>query len=138
MPGKFGNQNARRHGHSGDGYDRSLTYNTWRTMKERCYRTTHKWWYAYGGVGITVCDRWLGKTGFACFLEDMGPRPDKSMTLDRIRGKEGYSKENCKWATKSEQRRNQRTPAQARRDRSCHQAACARAADPSASASSAP
>lgn len=82
-------------------------------MLERCYRPKHKWWLAYGGRGIVVCEEWQGKTGFATFLRDMGARPDKSMTLDRKRVEEGYSKDNCKWATKSEQRRNQRPRAAA-------------------------
>lgn len=100
-----------KHGHTsgtGAAVKRSITYNTWRCMLERCYRPKHKWWLAYGGRGIVVCEEWQGKTGFATFLRDMGERPDKSMTLDRIRCEEGYSKDNCKWATKSEQRLNQR------------------------------
>lgn len=35
----------------------------------------------------------------------MGERPEK-MTLDRIDGTKGYSKENCRWVTQKEQCRN--------------------------------
>ena len=105
MPAKVGNQNARRHGHSQarGTYHRSLTYNTWRTMKERCYREDHKWYNCYGGKGVTMCDRWLGKDGFANFLADVGERPGKSMTLHRLESSKGYCKSNCRWASKWEQ-----------------------------------
>lgn len=90
-------------GHSGGGYKRSPTYNCWRTMKERCYYDKHKWFLRYGGRGITVCDRWLGKDGFKNFLADMGERPAKGYTVDRNNADLGYCKENCSWATKKQQ-----------------------------------
>jgi hypothetical protein len=39
----------------------------------------------------------------------MGRRPTPKHTLDRKNGKKGYSPDNCRWATKSEQNRNRRT-----------------------------
>jgi hypothetical protein len=59
-------------------------------------------------VGITVCDRWTGKkTGFINFLADMGERPP-GLTLDRFCNSEGYSKDNCRWASAKEQHQNKR------------------------------
>jgi hypothetical protein len=56
----------------------------------------------YTEKGITVCDRWLGTEGFFNFLSDMGERPTDT-TLERMDNSIGYSPENCKWETRSNQ-----------------------------------
>jgi hypothetical protein len=99
---------------------KSLTYQSWSSMNDRCYGERHKWFDAYGGRGITVCTRWRRgePDAFANFLADMGERPSKELTLDRIDVNGNYElhkpdgKLQCKWATKSEQRINQRAAAQ--------------------------
>lgn len=80
---------------------RSRTYKTWASMKERC-QEYFKERHLYFDKGISVCDKW--KT-FSGFFEDMGERPE-GKSLDRIDGSKGYFKENCRWATPSEQARN--------------------------------
>lgn len=77
-------------------------------MKARCFNERHTWYRNYGGRGITVCDRWLGRYGYANFLADMGRRPTLLHTLDRKNNDEDYSPGNCRWATKSEQAFNRR------------------------------
>lgn len=79
-------------------------YNTWRTMRQRCFRKTYKNYSSYGGRGITICERW---DEFWAFVEDMGDKPDGT-SLERIDNDKGYSKENCRWATFAEQNRNTR------------------------------
>lgn len=79
-------------------------HHSWRSMKARCLRKTHHAYARYGGAGITVCERWMS---FPDFLEDMGPRPENT-TLDRIDNTKGYSKENCRWATWTQQQRNRK------------------------------
>lgn len=80
------------------------TWNSWRAMIERCTNKKKDTYKHYGGLGVSVCDRWMK---FENFLEDMGERPD-GKTLDRINVKKGYLKDNCKWSTPTEQMRNTR------------------------------
>lgn len=87
------------------GYNGTRTYKSYHAMKERCLNTNHQAYEFYGGRGITICNRWL--LSFENFIEDMGERPE-GRTLDRINNNEGYSKMNCRWATKSEQNKNKR------------------------------
>lgn len=84
-------------------------YKSWGTMLQRCLNPLNPNYEDYGGRGITVCDRWNPKVGgsFEFFIEDMGERPT-DRTLDRIDTMQGYSKENCRWATRSTQGYNQR------------------------------
>jgi hypothetical protein len=99
---------ATRHGHA-RGRKPSPEYRTYSNMLMRC-RLAYK---NYGGRGIAVCDRWRfgesGKSGFACFLADMGPKPSPKHQLDRIDNDGNYELANCRWATRFEQQNNKRT-----------------------------
>lgn len=97
-----GARNNRTHGKS----DTHL-YWVWAKMRRRCQSPRDPKWSHYGGRGISVCPRWLGPEGFANFAQDMGT-PDKGLSLDRINNDGNYSPDNCRWATPSEQRANQR------------------------------
>lgn len=81
-------------------------WNVWHGMRQRCFNPAHESYKHYGGRGITVCDRW--DNSMAAFAEDIGPRPSMQHSLDRINNDGNYEPGNCRWATKSEQRRNQR------------------------------
>lgn len=84
-------------------------YHVWFTMRQRCSNPNSNCYERYGGKGITVCDRWLGRDGFANFLADMGMRPSPEHSLDRIDNEKGYEPGNVRWATKSEQARNRKS-----------------------------
>lgn len=83
---------------------RTSIYGVWCDMKRRCYNPKRNNYHSYGGRGITVCPTW--KDSFVTFFNDMGERPDKNYSLDRIDNNKQYSKENCKWSTRSEQNNN--------------------------------
>jgi len=76
------------------------TYWSWQAAKARCYDKKSIHYAAYGGRGISMCDRW--RDSFPNFLADMGQRP-AGMTLDRINPNGDYEPANCRWATVAQQ-----------------------------------
>lgn len=79
-------------------------YRVWSAMHQRCENRNHRSYRNYGGRGISVCERW---SDVAKFVADMG-EPPVGLTLDRIDNDGNYEPCNCRWATVSEQNRNQR------------------------------
>ena len=76
----------------------------WYAMKSRCENPNHTSFKHYGAKGIAVCERWQS---FWAFVQDVSPRPSRKHTLDRIDRNRGYEPCNCRWATQTEQLRNQ-------------------------------
>lgn len=82
----------------------SAEYHIYRNMLARCHNEKNTSFPGYGGRGITVCDRWM--ESFENFYADMGSRPSKIHSIDRINNDGNYEPGNVKWSTPSQQTRN--------------------------------
>lgn len=93
-------------------------YTSWSGMKSRCINKHNPKYKNYGGRGIKTCKRW--RDSFIAFYEDMGKKPDPSLSIDRIDNDGNYScgkceecvangwTSNCQWADKYQQSYNKR------------------------------
>ena len=75
-------------------------------MIYRCYDQRANRYENYGGRGIRVCERWL--ESFDNFFADMGERPSKEYSIERLDSNGDYEPLNCKWATRKEQQLTRR------------------------------
>lgn len=89
-----------------------IEYASYKAMRQRCAgigggSNAQKY---YVNRNITICDRWLNgdgvNSGYECFVADMGVRPSRAYSIDRIDRDGNYEKGNCRWATDTEQSLN--------------------------------
>jgi hypothetical protein len=89
------------------GDKKSLTYQSWHNMKQRCHNAKNPRYPQYGARGIQVCEHW--RNNFTQFFADMGTRPSKKHSLGRIDNDGDYTPENCQWGTARQQQNNMRS-----------------------------
>lgn len=81
-------------------------YKAYYNMIKRCEYENDDRYADYGGRGIQVCPEW--RESFQRYLADMGPRPTKRHSIDRIDVNGNYEPSNCRWAIKEIQEHNKR------------------------------
>ncbi len=99
------------HGHTTNGRW-TPEYSAWKNMIFRCENPNYKHYRDYGGRGITICMRW---NNFQNFFADMGEKPSREYSLDRIDVNGNYEPSNCRWATQQQQVLNRRPILRAKR-----------------------
>lgn len=91
-------------------------YGIYSSMKQRCFDESQAEYHRYGGRGITICQEWLGESGFENFSKwayangyDENAERGKC-TIDRINNDGNYEPGNCRWITTQEQNKNKSAP----------------------------
>lgn len=87
------------------GQSRSLLYQVWGNMIQRCTNENTPGYKDYGGKGVSVCAEWLKDSNSFLKWARMNGY-EKGLTLDRKNNDGDYEPSNCRWVTQKEQSYN--------------------------------
>lgn len=82
-------------------------YVAWSDIKRRCYDENHSEYKRYGSVGISLQENWLNDPLLFYDYVSKLPMLCVERSLDRVDNAKNYVEGNLRWATDSEQTRNQ-------------------------------
>jgi len=88
------------------GLSQTDEFKTLARIKTRCFNRNSKDYPNYGGRGITICSEWINSP--ETFVRDVGLKPSKKHSLDRINVNGNYEPGNVRWATPFQQANNNR------------------------------
>ena len=89
------------------GQTTTLLYKVYSSMKDRCLNQKSRDFKYYGARGIIVCLEW--RNSFETFYQwAISNGYIEGLSIDRVNNNGNYEPNNCRWATKSTQSRNQR------------------------------
>jgi len=95
---------ALREARTTHGASKSSEYRIWASMLQRCSNPRNPAFSFNGGKGITVCQAW--RDSYEAFIRDVGPRPGRKYSLDRIDPLGNYEPDNVRWALEDVQASN--------------------------------
>ena len=96
----------KRHGET-----KTRLHNLWVTIRQRCSNPNIPESHIYHDRSISVCDEWQTYENFRDWALANGYDPTAKRgvtTIDRIDNEKGYSPENCRFVTLTENQRNRR------------------------------
>jgi len=92
------------------GYSHTYLYNVWKNRMHWCYNKNNRDYKYYGNRGIKLYQPFINN--FLRFvkyiLKDIGEKPSKNATLDKIINNASYYPGNFRWASQTIQNRNKR------------------------------